>query len=517
MKTIAAVMILAGGILMLVNIVRYYSFVKALRQTQRLEWRTELVYVPFVLMILFLLGYIGVGVSGRGDMLVAAILLGGSIFIFVMLINMFGIVRHVREEEQHYYEMEEARAASAAKTVFLSNMSHDIRTPLNAVIGFTKLAKESDDPVKIREYLDKIDSSSEHLLALINDVLEMSRIESGKIELKETPVDLNQMLGSMYDLFSLQMEQKGLSFTVKGRNINDTCVMMDCGLMHRVVINLVSNAYKFTPQGGQVKVVLEQMPAGDQKASGAARPAQEESLDAATGNRLHYRLSVKDSGIGMQPAFAERIFEAFERERTSTVSGIEGTGLGMAITKRIVDLMGGSIEVHTQPEKGTEVVVDLYLLPAADTSAQTDGNSGDPGCPCRQEPLKGTDFSGQRLLLAEDVEVNREIAVALLQQMGFSVDTAGNGREALDILETSGNGYYQAVLMDIQMPVMDGYEATRRIRALQDPYPAKIPIIAMTANAFEEDRQRSAQAGMNAHVAKPVNVEELRRALEMVL
>jgi len=384
-----------------------------------------------------------------------------------------------------------AEQSSKAKTTFLFNMSHDIRTPMNAIIGYIELIKrESAVPGSIREFLQKIEASSQHLLALINDILEMSRIENGKFELEVAPMNICRALDDVRDMFSTQMQTKGVSYSVDTSAVRHADVISDEHRFNRVLLNLISNAYKFTPQGGYVTVKMTELP------------------ETAEGY-VNYELSVKDSGIGMTKEFAERVFDAFERERTSTVSRIQGTGLGMAITKSIIDLMNGSIEVITAPGRGTEFIIRLQFLRAEAASVADEKNSGNAA--------QSVDFSQKRLLLVDDIEVNREIAKILLEGAGFIVDTAANGQEAVDKVSASQPGGYEAVLMDIQMPIMDGYTATKAIRALKDPKIAAVPIIAMTANAFSEDVQASRNAGMDGHIAKPIDVDKMMQVLAVIL
>lgn len=412
-------------------------------------------------------------------------------FTLIVIFNIYSILNK-RERDMEAQKIK-AEESSKAKTAFLSNMSHDIRTPMNAIVGYVELAKDEKLTLEeTREYIEKIDGSSRHLLTLINDILEMSRIESGKMEPELAPTDLRGVMNDIRDLFSTQMSEKKISYTVSYSEVENYGVMCDRGRLSRVLINLVGNAYKFTPEIGTVSVILRQT--------------------GTDGDVCRYELRVKDNGIGMSEEFAGKVFEAFERERTSTVSGIQGTGLGMAITKSIVDMMGGTITVHTAPNKGAEFVIALaFRKCSCPETTQTDNSAGAGTSP------KKADFSKMRMLLVDDVMVNREIAAKILRRLGFTVDVAGNGQEALDILSGSEPGYYDGVIMDIQMPVMDGHEATRRIRCLPDSRLASIPVIAMTANAFSEDVEKAKEAGMNAHIAKPIDIEELVRTLNEVL
>ena len=382
-----------------------------------------------------------------------------------------------------------AESANKAKSTFLSNMSHDIRTPMNAIIGFTTLALSSkEDGGLVQDYLHKILASSNHLLSLINDILDMSRIESGKVTLEEEETNLEALVQELVHIIGEQAKAQGLRLEIDCSGLRDRDVFCDKTRLNQVLLNLLSNAVKFTPAGGQVRFSLAQL------------------QEASSGKGI-YEIRVKDNGIGMTQEFAKRIFEPFERERTSTVSKIQGTGLGMAIAKNIVEMMGGTIEVHTQKGVGTEFVLRLELRLQAEPK---------PVEAKQQELLpeaEPKDFAGKRLLLVEDNELNREIACMILCKYGFDIETAENGQEAVDMVAAAAPGYYDLVLMDIQMPIMDGHEATRRIRALENKALAQVPIVAMTANAFDEDRKAAQECGMNGFISKPINMQEVLQAL----
>lgn len=438
-----------------------------------------------------------------------------SLFQFVMILASLFIMLNIfstqrKREKMLYAEKSFAEEANKAKSVFLSNMSHDIRTPMNAIIGYLKLAKREGTTMEdMKDYLAKVESSSQHLLALINDVLEMSRIESGKMDLEESECDLRRLMSGVRDMFATQMAGKNILYLVDAVGIKNPVVFCDKNRLNRVLLNLISNAFKFTPENGTVSVSLAQ-------------------TGAATDGIARFELRVKDSGIGMSADFAEKVFDAFERERTSTVSGIQGTGLGMAITKSIVDLMGGDIRVNTAPGEGTEFIINVNfklaesLTPqesARGTKIEENSASKDYENQAQnliEKPLS-LDFSKMRVLLVDDMDINREIAFMLLSDMGFTVDTAVNGKEAVEKIAAAKAGFYDAVLMDIQMPVMDGYEATREIRQLSDKDKARVPVIAMTANAFAEDVQKAREAGMNAHIAKPIDLTAMSKTLAKVL
>ena len=518
-----------------------------------------------------------------------------------------------------------AEAASRAKSTFLSNMSHDIRTPMNAIIGFTTLAVSNiDNQERVKDYLTKTLSSSRHLLALINDILDMSRIESGKLHLEETEVNLAEMLHDIKTIVSGQIYAKQLELYMDVLDVADEDVYCDRTRLGQILLNLLSNAIKFTPAGGTVSVRIRQL-------AGTVRDCAQ------------YEFRVRDNGIGMSPEFAQKIFEPFERERTSTVSRIQGTGLGMAITRNIVEMMGGTIKVQTEKNRGTEFIICLPLRVRTGTRREEkiaelaglkalvvddDFNTCDSvaklltrvgmraewtlsgreavlrarqsielGDPCRAYiidwrlpdmngievtrqirslnddtpiiiltaydwsdieaeakaagvtafcskpmflsdlrdtlltaighmqtadeqdilPGKNADFRGRHILLVEDNELNREIAMTILHEYGFLVDIAENGAVAVEKVRTSDPGRYDLVLMDVQMPVMDGYTATQRIRALKDPARAAVPIVAMTANVFEEERKQAFDCGMNGFLSKPIVVEELIDALKGIM
>ena len=460
--------------------------------------------VLFALLVYSVLMWMGKRLMAGSTMeeMKASLTGGGVIVLLIIFIGLAVMlyVQNVVSKKHEAVEREKIHAveSSLAKSQFLFNMSHDIRTPMNAIIGYTNLARKETNLPVIKNYLDKIDGSSQHLLALINDILEMSRIESGRIELEFVPVDLCALFDGIRDLFLEQMKQKDMEFSIHTGQVQHPYVWCDRKNLNRVMLNVLSNAYKFTPDGGIITASIWEV-----------------------GNAEHgygsYEIRVQDNGIGMSREFADKMFDAFERERTSTVSGIEGTGLGMSITKRIIDLMGGTIEVMTAPGSGTEIILRLKFrlaeekdIPKAEKEAQAERAETDA-----QQPE--VDFSTKRLLLVEDNLINLEIANMILTQAGFTVETAENGQAAVDLVSASEPGYYDAILMDIQMPVMDGYEATRRIRRLKDPSLAAIPILAMTANAFKEDVEASKEAGMQEHIAKPIDVNVLMSKLRSVL
>ena len=377
--------------------------------------------------------------------------------------------------------------ANLAKREFLFNMSHDIRTPMNAIIGFTALAQTHiDDRGQVEDYLKKISVSSQHLLSLINDVLDMSRIESGKVTLEAKPVHLPELVHELRDIIQAVVSKKDLSLTLDTVGVENEDVIADPLRLEQILINVLANAVKFTPDGGQISLWIVQK-------------------DTAPAGYADFEFHIKDNGIGMSEEFQKHIFEQFARERTSTVSKIQGTGLGMAITKSLVDMMGGRITVKSEQGKGSEFTISLRFPIGEAKTEQT------------PPAAKASAFTGKKLLVVEDNELNLEIASTLLKEAGFEVDTAENGKIAVEKVEAASADRYDLILMDIQMPEMDGYEATRRIRALPDTKKAALPIVAMTANAFEDDRKNALRAGMNGHIAKPLDIPKLFQVLSELL
>ena len=414
------------------------------------------------------------------------------IIIMIALVIMFSIYSLVmKRQKEAEKERIKAEEASQSKTIFLSNMSHDIRTPMNAIIGYANLAdRDENSAEEMREYIKKIQTSSHHLLALINDVLEMSRIESGRMDLEPVEEDLIKTLDEARDMFSTQMKEKQIDFKVNYIGVENRYVYCDKNRLNRVLLNLISNAYKFTPEKGSITITLA-----------------ERGNDGETAS---YELRVKDSGIGMSREFAEKVFDAFEREKTSTVSGIQGTGLGMAITKNIVDLMGGNIIVNTEKGKGTEFVIYLSFKIWHKGEGEDEDNAEDVSAP-------EAELGNMRILLVDDNEINREIATLLLEEEGAEIETASNGRLAYEAVKNSEPGYFDLVLMDVQMPEMNGYEATRAIRALEDERLSKVIIVAMTANAFSEDVKDALLAGMDAHLSKPIDIDRMKEVLGEIM
>ena len=385
--------------------------------------------------------------------------------------------------------VEKAESANHAKSTFLFNMSHDIRTPMNAIIGYADLAsRHLDDPAKLKNYMENIQVCGQNLLMLLNNVLDLARIENDKTEMEYSVSDIEKDFRNCVAMFRNQADSKGQTLTVTTQ-LQYPYIYADIPHLTEICTNLVSNAVKYTGAGGTIRCNVTQ------------KPGEKEGWCDTV-------VTVADNGIGMSQEFQKHIFEPFERERTSTVSKVEGSGIGMGIVKKLVGLMGGTVEVESRIGVGSTFTVTIPCRIASEdeTQAKRETNPSDQKCLC-----------GTRILLTEDNDLNAEIAVELLQEEGCTVDRAKDGVECVDMLEKAANGTYQLILMDIQMPVMNGYDAARKIRGLDDPKKANIPIIAMTANAFTEDRQVALDAGMNDHIAKPINMNVLVPTLRKYL
>ena len=397
-----------------------------------------------------------------------------------LIIGTNNIEAQMEREAEYQRRVREAR--TSARNDFLANMSHDIRTPMNAIVGYTNIAKSNKHkPETVADALDKIGSSSHYLLSLINDILDISKIESGKMQISCGPCDLAELFRRIEDITALQAKKKSLVINYCYDNICHYQVITDELRIEQIIINIVSNAIKYTPPGKTVDLIAEEVP--------------------SPGGKNKYRFIIRDTGIGIKEEYLPHIFESFTREERTTVNRIQGTGLGLAITAKIVEMMGGTISVKSKLGEGSEFTVELELEPLETDSQANAENS------------ENIDLAGHRILLVEDNAINAEIARMILEQYGAEVQQAENGKIGLEALQEKGPGYYDAVLMDIQMPVMNGFEATKAIRALGGAYATALPIIAMSANAYDEDVRDCLAAGMNGHIAKPFNPDELMRIL----
>lgn len=394
--------------------------------------------------------------------------------------------------------LKQARKASDAKSIFLSNMSHDIRTPMNAVLGYSSLAqKHINNPEAVAAYLNKITNSGSHLINLINDILDMSHIESGKVHLDESLWNLPALLHDLCAMVQPAADAKMQTLELEIADLANEDIYCDKLRLKQVLLNLLSNANKYTGEGGWIRLQVRQM-------------------NCPLPDRASYELTLTDNGIGMSQSFLERIFEPFERAPSPEVANIQGTGLGMAITRNIVELMKGEISVQSEPGKGTEFRLALnFRVPGA--SERSVSAAGESDAPTPGEAASDSAERSARLLLAEDNEMNQEIASEFLTNAGYELEIANNGQEAYDLVKNAAPGHFDLVLMDVQMPLVDGYKATTMIRSLPDKAKAELPIIAMTANSFEEDRLEALKRGMNAHIAKPIDFKLLFKTLNSFL
>lgn len=432
------------------------------------------------------------------------VLLVSSIFVAVILLAILKLLQKARKAEaaarkaandtqelnaKLQIAAENAESANRAKSTFLFNMSHDIRTPMNAIIGYADLAaRHSDEPAKLEKYMENIQVCGQNLLMLLNNVLDLARIENDKTEMEYSVSDIEKDFRNCIAMFRNQADSKGQTLTVTTQ-LQYPYIYADIPHLTEVCTNLVSNAVKYTGAGGTIRCSVTQ------------KPGEKEGW-------CNTVITVADNGIGMSQEFQQHIFEPFERERTSTVSKVEGSGIGMGIVKKLVGLMGGTVEVESKIGVGSKFTVTIPCRIASEEEAQAKRASD----PADRESLRGT-----RILLTEDNDLNAEIATELLQEEGCTVDRAKDGVECVDMLEKAANGTYQIILMDVQMPVMNGYDAARKIRRLDDPQKANIPIVAMTANAFSEDKQVALDAGMNDHIAKPIDMSVLVPTLRKYL
>ena len=402
------------------------------------------------------------------------------VIIFVLLLLVYSLSVSRKKQMEALKEAQDANAANIAKTTFLNHMSHDIRTPMNAIVGFTDIAMKRNPDKEVENCLKKIRQSSEYLMTLINDVLDISRVESGKLEYKPVPVDLRDIINTVSSIARGYMENRDLNFYVSREELKTPYVMADELRIREVLLNIISNAVKFTKDGGTISFAAENAPGNDE-------------------HHIIIRYRISDTGIGMSEEFQTRIFEEFSQENGGARTSYKGTGLGMAIAKRYVDLMGGKIEVNSRQGIGSTFTVEIPLLIAEQVQTEE-----------KEKLTKDMDLHGLHVLLAEDNDLNAEIAIALLEEKGMIVTRAADGKSALTQFYNTAPGTFDLILMDIMMPEMNGYETTKSIRNLPDrPDGKEIPIIAMTANAFEEDVQAALNAGMDDHVAKPVDIDNL--------
>ena len=480
-------MVYLGSALMVYNIYSYMLFAKRLREKKNWGKEETILYFPIILLIMFLIGYLIVGIFGKPDLIMSGILFGGSIFVFVICYLMQRITNRVEENEHLAAQLEVAEQSSEAKTRFLSTMSHEMRTPLNAIIGTNLLMlKNPALPLEMADQAEKIGVSARHLLEMVNNILDMNHIETGELTLKNERFSLREVLELTNLITQNQCEQKWLAYksAVIGELEDD--YIGDAMRLKEVLLTILGNAVKFTLAPGRVTFTTEQI--------------------QAEGDTRTLRFIIQDTGIGMDEDLVSRLFVPFVQGDSAGTNGFGGAGLGLAISKRIVDMMHGTIEVKSGKAQGTAFTITVQL------QAFTQQEKG------QEEPAASEDapvtLEGRRVLIVEDMQMNAEIVGDLLDMEGVSSDWAENGKIAVEMFSQSPVDTYDAVLMDLRMPVMDGLDATRAIRALDRPDAKAVPILALTANAFEEDVQHSLEAGMNAHLAKPVDSDVLLESLK---
>ena len=472
-------MVYGGAALMVWNIIcfiRYMQFLQGQRSWRRNGW---LLKVPVFLLLLFLTGYLLVGVIGKPDLIVAGVLFGGSVFVFIIYQLMNRITQQVMEWERMEAELESNRM----KTRFLATMSHEMKTPMNVILGLDTLAlKNPDLPTETREQLRKIDLSARHLLGLIRNMLEMNDLESGQVTLKNEEFSLKDALDQVNAIVATLCDAKGLHYEPVFPKTKDYLLYGDVTQLKESLLSILINAVKYTDSPGTVRFVLEVNPCTDGKRS--------------------CLFTISDTGIGMDPEFLPRVFDAFAQEESGSTTRYGGSGLSLAVTKRMVELMGGTIQVQSQKGVGTVFTMTIPMQCVRETSQSS------------PEEAEKVTLEGKRVLIVEDLPENAEIVADLLELEGVETEWAENGQVAVEMIEKSAEGYYDAILMDLRMPVMDGLEATKQIRGMDREDARNVPIIALTANSFETDVKASLSAGMNAHLAKPVDADMLYDTLK---
>ena len=473
-------MIYLGSLLMVYNI---YGFVRyAGKLKKREDWRKQnaILYVPIFLLVFFLLGYLGVGLFGNPDLLVAGILFGGSAFVFIIYRLVNDITVRIINSERHEAELIAAEESTRAKNSFMATISHEMRTPMNIILGLDSLAlKNPDLPDKVRDQLEKIGQNGEHMMDLINNTLNLLSITSGGASAKSEPFELKAAFEQIDAIAQTLCEAKQLDYRSECRGNTERLLLGDEMMLKQVLLSLLDNAVKFTDVPGRVSFTAGVVMSGD--------------------DRITVRFSVTDTGIGMSKEFLNQLFQPFTKENDGMTSRHGGTGIGLTIARRQAELMGGDITATSEPGKGSAFIV---TIPFAFAPARQQEEKEEPETDC--PPLAGC-----RVLIVEDTDENAEIVADLLELEDAQSERAENGQIAVDMFSASETGYYDAVLMDLRMPVMDGLEATRRIRALDRADARQIPIIALSANAFESDIRKSLESGMNAHLAKPADADLL--------
>ena len=480
-------MVFLGAALMVYNIYGFVSFARETSNHKAFRQKNGILQIPIFLLIMFLLGYLAVGIFGKPDLIVAGILFGGSIFVFIIYLLLNGITKRIIESDQLEARLIAADESNRVKSSFLAGISHEMRTPMNVILGQTRIALRSTDLTpELRSLFEKINHSCLHLSGLINNILDLNRIESGMLVVHKQPFSMRAAMEQVAAIAQAMCEEKGLTFRFDAGDADGNYVG-DALQIKNILLAILDNAVKYTDAPGTVALTVDT----------ASRAGNDRTLS----------FSVADTGIGIDKEFFPHLFEAFSQEDSSFTNRFGGSGLSLALTKHVAELMGGTIDVRSEKNVGSTFTVTLPL--------EFDSEESAPQTKADAQPQ--TDYpplAGRRVLIVEDLPENAEIVQDLLELEDVETDHAENGQIALDMFRASAPDTYDAILMDLRMPVMDGLEATRRIRALDRPDAKTVPIIALTANAFESDVQNSLAAGMNAHMAKPTDADMLYEMLK---
>ena len=534
-------MVYLGAALMVFNIYGFVRFAWFMRQQQAFRNRRAVLYVPVILLVLFLIGYVLIGLVGSPDLIIGGVLFGGSIFVYIMY-RLFGIVtRRLLENEALQTELVAAEKANAAKTSFLSSVSHEMRTPLNVIMGLDRIAmKDETLREETRQMLDKIRLSAEHLLGLINNILDMNRIETGSLTPLQKEFSLEVPLRQVSAIAQTLCEEKGLAYSCTVQDGAPGRYLGDATELGKILLSILENAVKYTDAGSvHMQVDFEEEAEREESADEKDRASADGAgtADRTAGRERVLRFTVTDTGIGIAPEFLPKLFEAFTQEDASSTSRYGGSGLSLSLARRLAGMMGGTVTAESEKNTGSAFTVTVKLpylggpepdtdaLPEKAAAEQVRGTvppeataEGSPSGAEASATGDGLSLEGRRVLIVEDIPENAEIVQDLLELEGVVTEHVENGLLAVQRFEETPPGFFDAILMDLRMPVMDGLEASRRIRASGHADAKRIPIIALTANAFESDVRQTAEAGMNAHLAKPTDVDLLYSTLrELIL
>lgn len=514
MRLIIVAMVFLGAALMVWNIYGFVRFARFVKQSRSWDQNNTVLYIPIVLLIFFLLGYLGIGTFGNPDLLVAGILFGGSIFVFIIYRLLFSITRRVMKQEQLESQLIAEKVSNQAKSRFLDGMSHEMRTPMNVILGTTAIAlKDPDISPQTRKQLNRIEVSGEHLLQMINNLLDINNMESRTIEIRRELFVTGVLLERIDGVAESMCGEKGLEYQMTvGEGVGE-CYMGDMPVIEQILLSILSNAAKFTDAPGKVSMLVD-------------------AANDTTGGRQMLQFAISDTGIGIDDDFLPQLYDLFAREDSTSTSRFGGSGIGLAATKRKVDLLGGSIQVESEKGKGSVFTVTLPMeIPSEDDirAAAEKSDDADIASPQNHEDRSSGDtaeasgsgvetgnpgLEGRRILIVEDIPENAEIVADLLELEGADSEHAENGQIAMDMFLASPPHYYDAILMDLRMPVLNGHSAAKGIRASDHPDAGSVPILALTANAYDSDVQDSMDAGMNAHLVKPVDPDGLYESLE---